>query len=147
VERLAGAAGLLEKAMPSPKDGQAGSAVEPTAPKSPQEADNADPGAVATLKAEQREKKKGKYGSVSLAPHKPPQTDEEKEKQKSWIEVKLVDKSGKPVPGEPCDIVLADNTLWSGTLDENGFVRVDGIPPGQCKVSFPRRDKSCYKKK
>jgi hypothetical protein len=32
----------------------------------------------------------------------------------------------------------------SGTLDENGFARVEGIDPGQCKVTFPDLDKDAW---
>jgi hypothetical protein len=31
-----------------------------------------------------------------------------------------------------------------GTLDKEGKVRVDGIPPGQCQVSFPDLDKGAW---
>lgn len=133
--------------MASPKSGKAGKAVSPTAPSSAMEADDADPGKVAEAKAEQKAAKAGKYGVAKTKPHKPPQTEEEKEQKKSWIEVKLVDDAGEPVAGEPVEITLSDKTVWSGSLDQEGFVRVDGIPSGQCQVVFPKREKSCWKPK
>jgi hypothetical protein len=128
----------------NPKSGKAGSAVKPTDPKEAQPADQADPGEVEKIKAEQLKTKSGKYGSVSSEPHKEPETKEDKEKKKSWIEIKLVDVDGEPVPGEPYAVTLPDNTVAEGTLDQNGFARVEGFEPGSCKVTFPKRDKACW---
>lgn len=134
--------------MPSPKSGKAGSAVEPAEPKDAVEADKADPGEVEKIKAEQRQTKTGKYGSVPGKPHKPGQEDSGSEKKKSWIEIELVDKQGKPVPGEPYKVTLPDGeTFAEGTLDEKGYARVDGIEPGTCKVTFPRLEKQAWKAK
>jgi hypothetical protein len=133
--------------MPSPKSGKAGAAVFPTEPAMAEEADKADPGEVEKVKAEQRKTKTGKYGSVQVKPYKPPQTEEEKEKKKSWIEIELRDESGKPIPGEPYELVLPDGqVVASGTLDENGFARVDGIEPGQAKVHFPGQEDDQWSK-
>ncbi|MCI0629481.1 MAG: type VI secretion system tip protein VgrG [Phycisphaerales bacterium] len=127
--------------------GQAGSAVAPAAPTEPEEADVADPGQVAEAKAEQIEQEKGKYGAVPVTPHKPPKTAEEKAKKTSWVEIKLVDVEGEPVPGEAFNITLPDGSVSSGTLDEKGFARVEGFDPGSCKVTFPNLDKSVWNAK
>jgi hypothetical protein len=134
--------------MPSPKSGNAGSAVTPGSPKKPDEADKADPGQVEQVKAEQRVTQTGKYGSVKTKPYKPPKTKAEKAKKKSWIEIEMVDKKGKPVPGEAYRVTLPDGeTVSEGTLDEKGFARVDGIEPGTCKVTFPNLEKQAWKPK
>lgn len=125
--------------MPSPKDGTAGSAITPTDPKDPQEADKADPGVVESIKAEQRKTQKGKYGTKKVRAYRAPLTNEEK-KKKTWIEITLVDGKGDPVPGESYQIELADASVLEGSLNEKGFVRVDGIDPGNCKVTFPELD-------
>lgn len=130
----------------SKKSGSAGSPVSPAAPDAAEDADVADPGEVAEIKAEQIEKKEGKYGSVQVKPHKPPQTEEEKEEKKSWIEIELVDEEDDPVPGEKYKITLPDDSVAEGTLDNNGFARVDGINPGTCKVTFPKLDKDAWEK-
>jgi len=131
--------------MPSPKSGKAGTAVEPAAPKEAQDADKADPGEVEQIKAEQRKTETGKYGSVKVKPYKPPTTKEEKATKKSWIEIKLLDEDGQPVPGEPYSIKLPDGSVVDGTLDGNGFARVDGIDPGSAEVSFPELDEEGIK--
>ena len=126
--------------------GTAGTAVTPADPKQAEEADKADPGAVETIKAEQRRTKTGKYGSVRTRPGKAAEDDDGKKKKKTWIEIELVDKKKKPIPGEPYRITLADGqTICEGTLDEKGFARVEGIDPGTCKITFPRLDKGAWK--
>lgn len=133
--------------MPSPRDGKAGAPVSPASPQESQEADKADPGEVEKIKAQQRQTKSGKYGSVQVDPYKPPQTEEEKAKKPSWIEIELRDEGGKPVAGEPYELVLPDGqVVASGTLDEKGFARVDGIEPGQAKVHFPNQENDQWQK-
>ena|SRR5438552_13704559 len=132
--------------MPSPKSGSAGSAVSPAETPEPEEADRADPGEMEKVKAEQRRAQTGKYGSVQIKSHKPPAKAEGREKKTSWIEIELVDKRNKPVPGEKFRITLADTTVVEGTLDENGFARVNGIESGTCKVTFPEMDGRSWEK-
>jgi len=133
--------------MASPKSGTAGSAVTPADPDQAQAADNADPGAVEAIKAEQLKTKSGKYGSVKSKPYKPPQTEGEKKKKPSWIEIQLVDEEKQPVPGEPYQITLPDGeTVAEGTLDDKGLARVEGIEPGTCKITFPNLDKDAWEK-
>ena len=137
-----------------PKDGNAGIPVAASAPKSPHEADKADPGEMTEIKARQRELKAGKYGSTPSKPFKPPtaaaagaQTaaEKEKEKKKTWIAIKLTRSDGSPGAGEPYEIGMEGQVLASGTLDEKGEARVDGLDPQTCKVSFPNLDKSAWK--
>ncbi|MFZ5764396.1 MAG: hypothetical protein ACOY4H_02225 [Thermodesulfobacteriota bacterium] len=127
----------------NPKSGTAGTAVSPTAPDLAEDADVADPGKVAKTKAKELETKSGKYGSEKVKPHTP--TEEEKE-EKSWIEIELVDEEDNPVPGEKYKITLPDGRVAQGTLDENGFARIEGIEPGTCKITFPALDKEAWQK-
>jgi type VI secretion system secreted protein VgrG len=128
--------------------GMAGSAVSPIAPNDPLVAVDADPGAAGTAIA----------GSVTRTPvqldsarvtgptHDPNSPDNQDKKH--WIEIKLVDEDGKPVPGEPYQITLPDgSTIADGTLDEKGFARVDNIDPGTCQVTFPNLDEDSWKPK
>lgn len=142
--------------MPSPKDGKGGRLVVPAVPREALDADKADPGAVEAVKAEQRTAGTGKYGSKPVTPFKP--VDEnantgasgaaapDQPVPKHWIAITLVDLEGEPMPGEPYRITLPDGQLVAeGTLDENGHARVEGIEPGTCKVTFPRRDARSWK--
>ncbi len=127
--------------------GNAGSPVSPLSPKDPFEADKADPGEMAQIKAQQLQTKSGKYGAVRVNPFKPgSDSDKSRDKKKTWIEIVLKDEDGNPVPGEPYRITLPDGSVSEGTLDQNGFARVDGIDPGTCEVTFPNLDKDTWDK-
>jgi hypothetical protein len=133
--------------VPSAKSGKACTLVAPTAPPEAQEADVADPGEVSKLKSEQRQTGKGKYGSVQAKSHKPEEKKKDEEKKTTWIEIELIDEDDNPVPGEQYAITLPDGeTVASGTLDDKGLARVEGIEPGTCKISFPRLDKNAWEK-
>jgi hypothetical protein len=67
--------------------------------------------------------------------------------KKHWVEIKLVDQGGKPIPDEMYHIELPDGSAVDGTLDANGQARVDGIDPGSCKITFPSLDKKSWDKK
>ena len=63
---------------------------------------------------------------------------------RSWIEVQLVGEDDSPIAGEAYEIRLPGGTVISGTLDEKGSARLDGIAPGTCMVSFPNLDKDAW---
>jgi len=134
------------------KSGKAGKVVKPGAPQVAEDADIDDPGEVAQVKSEQRQNKEGKYGAEKVKAHKPvagqgESGDGESEKEKtSWIEIELLDEEDQPVPGERYQIELPDGSVAKGTLDQNGFARVEGIDPGTCKVTFPELDKEAWEK-
>ena len=132
--------------MPSPKSGTAGTAVTPAAPTAAKEAATANPGAVTDAQGNPLQPKAGQSDSAQVKPYKPPQTKEEKEKKKSWIEIALVGEDKNPIPGEPYQITLPDGTVAQGTLDEKGLARVDDIDPGTCQITFPGRDQDAWKK-
>ncbi len=125
------------------KPGTALTAVAPAAVTDALDADSADPGEVAEVKAEQRKKQSGKYGSKQVPAYKPP---EDKEKKTTWIEIELVDRDGNPIPSEPYRIEDPEGRIVDGTLDEKGFAHRDWIVPGTCKISFPRLDQDAWAK-
>ena len=131
--------------MASPRSGRAGRAVTPIEPEKPHEADNADPGEMAKLKAQQQASGTGKYGALQPTPFKS-SADDEDSTEKTWIEIELVDENNEPVPGEQYRITLPDGRLVTGTLNEKGFARVDGIDPGTCQITFPKLDKDAWEK-
>jgi len=55
---------------------------------------------------------------------------------KDWLEIRVVDKVGRPLPDRDCTITLPDGTQKKGKTDANGYVRVTDVPPGECKVEF-----------
>ena len=122
-----------------PMSGMAGNAVSPTAPKTPEEADDADPGEIAEVKARDKAEGKGKYGAVPAAMFKKKPANEGEEEKTSWVEIELVDEMGNPVPGERYEITLPDGSVTSGTLDGEGYAKVDGVDPGSSEVTFPDR--------
>lgn len=128
----------------NPKSGKAGNAVAPAAPDTALDADIADPGEIAEIKLEQIKKKEGKYGATLVKPHKRAQTEQEAEQKSSWIEIEFIDEEDNPVPSEKYVITLPDGSVAKGTLDQNGFVRVDGIDPGTCQITFPDLDKDAW---
>ena len=131
--------------MPSPKSGNAGSAVSPTAPDSAVAADDAVAGSVDQAQANPGAKTASQQDSVTVKPFKPPQTQEEKKQKPSWIEIVMVDEQGNPVPGMSYSITLPDGeTVAEGSLDDKGFARVDGIDPGTCQITFPDLDKEAW---
>lgn len=121
----------------NPKSGKAPKAVAPAAPRLAEDADSADPGEVEQIKAAQRKAGEGKYGSTPVKPHKAG-------KGSSWIEIEMVDENGQPVPGERYQITLPDGSVASGTLDEKGLARVEGIEPGTCQVTFSDLDEDAW---
>ena len=123
--------------MPSPKSGKKPSPVAPAEPDLPVDADNADPGEMSEVKARQRQVQQGRYGAVQAKPHKPSQAEAGQQQKTSWIEIELVDEDNEPVPGEEYEITLPDDSLATGTLDEKGFARLEGIPSGTCQITFP----------
>jgi hypothetical protein len=65
--------------------------------------------------------------------------------EKTWVEVKLVDDKGKPVPGQKYRIKTPDGVVHEGTLDEQGTAMLSGLDPGGCDISFPDIDGNEWK--
>jgi type VI secretion system secreted protein VgrG len=110
--------------------GQSPSPVPPTAPSEPDPADDAKPGTKTTLEKQSVERKKKK--------------PKEKDEPTSWIDLKMVDEEGNPVPGQGYEVTEADGTVHEGTLDHKGKAHVLLLKPGSCKVSFPGLDKGAW---
>lgn len=63
-----------------------------------------------------------------------------------WIEIELVDEENHPVSGEKYRIELPDGQIMEGTLDFNGFARLDGIEKGTCKITFSNLDGDAWER-
>ena len=64
-----------------------------------------------------------------------------------WIGIELTERDGSPVPGEPYVVEFADGRKITGKLDTLGRVRLEGVAPGDCTVTFPERDAREWKKR
>jgi uncharacterized protein (DUF2345 family) len=131
----------------SPEPGTEVTLVPPIAPGEAVAADEAAAGAVEETQREAATKEKASLALTKVKPHKPPETQEEKEEKTAWIEISLVDDDDQPVPGARYRVTLPDGSVDEGTLDAEGFARVEGFEPGQCKVSFPEMDERDWKAK
>ncbi len=122
--------------------------MAPAAAAEAQDADDADPVEVSKLKIEQRKEEKGKYGKKPVKAFKPEETKPGEEKKTDWIEIQLIDKdTGEPIPGEYYECKLADGSIASGTLDDKGFVRIEGVDPGTAEIKFPNLHDKAWDKK
>jgi hypothetical protein len=61
-------------------------------------------------------------------------------KKTDWIEIKLVDQEGKPVPGEKYRVELPDGSIRQGVLNSEGVAWEGNLDPGTCKITFPDLD-------
>lgn len=57
---------------------------------------------------------------------------------KAWIEIELQDSDGKPIAGEACRVTITNGKVIEQATDKFGVVRIDGIDPGKCDVTFPQ---------
>ncbi|MEM1432645.1 MAG: hypothetical protein AAGG11_01170 [Pseudomonadota bacterium] len=136
----------------NPKSGKKIKPVKPGAPKVAEDADDDSPGGVASATAKPGRREKGNFGSTNVKPFVPPQAgagaaDSEsaaEEPPEGWIEVEMVGEDGSPIAGERYEITVPDGRVASGTLDGNGFARVEGFEPGECKITFPDLDKDAW---
>lgn len=62
-----------------------------------------------------------------------------------FIEFQLLDENGDPVPGEPYRVRLPDQSLQTGTLNNEGKVRFEKICAGQASICFTGLDEKEWK--
>ena len=55
---------------------------------------------------------------------------------KDYFEMELIGDDGKPVGGAKYCAVLPDGTIKEGTLDSNGYAKLEKVPPGRVEVTF-----------
>lgn len=56
---------------------------------------------------------------------------------KDYVEIYLKDHNGNPVPNAAYRLYFANGQILEGTLDSNGYKKVEKVPPGEWSVSFP----------
>ena len=58
----------------------------------------------------------------------------------SWVSIKLVAETGEPMANARYLIIDKHGKEYSGATDAQGVARIQGLPPGDCRVSFPDSD-------
>jgi phage protein D len=66
--------------------------------------------------------------------------------QDGVVDIRLVDDAGKPIPGERYEVTLPDGTTIDGAVDDAGRARLEGLPRGNYKVTFPRLSSDAWDK-
>jgi hypothetical protein len=72
-----------------------------------------------------------------------PAAPTQRETKRDWIEIEVVYDDGTPYDGN-CHVQLPSGAETDGAPDEDGVVRIDGLLPGSCRVSFPDLDASVW---
>ena len=62
-------------------------------------------------------------------------------KTDTYLGIELVDAGKVPVPFARFIVTPPGKTPIEGTLDVNGKVRIEGLDPGTCKITFPNLDR------
>lgn len=57
---------------------------------------------------------------------------------KDYVEIEVKGKDDKPFAHEEYILYLPNGTVRKGNLDQNGFKKEENIPPGYCRLKFPR---------
>jgi hypothetical protein len=71
---------------------------------------------------------------------------EEKPKEKTWVEIVLVDMEGKPVPGVRYRVKLPGGEVKEGALNSYGQAGFYELDPGSCQVTFPELDTEAWER-
>jgi len=61
---------------------------------------------------------------------------------KDYVEVHLEDENNQPMENQDFKLYLPDGTEKDGTTDEEGYARIEGVPPGPYTIAFPNRGQS-----
>jgi len=99
---------------------------------------DADPAKAQTGNAAQQQSSQSRRRAAEPPPTK---------KEKTWVEFRLVNDEGKPVPGARFKLKITDGSVREGSLDDNGSVRVQNLDPGMCEISFLDYDQREWKRK
>ncbi|HSU92759.1 MAG TPA: PAAR domain-containing protein [Gemmatimonadaceae bacterium] len=67
--------------------------------------------------------------------------------QKTWIEIQMNDRAGFGVANTKFKLETTDGQTIHGVTDGNGLARVEGIEPGNHKITFPDLPQDGFAKK
>lgn len=57
---------------------------------------------------------------------------------RDWIEIELAGEDGMTIENAEYILYLPDGQKKKGKLDDTGYAREENIPPGKCKIEFPK---------
>jgi hypothetical protein len=60
-------------------------------------------------------------------------------KFKDYIEIQANEPNGNAIADEDVKVILPDGSEKQGKTDANGYCKIEGIPPGRCRIEFPNR--------
>jgi hypothetical protein len=61
---------------------------------------------------------------------------------RDYVEIELKDEDGNPAAGVKYKVYLSNGVIKEGTLDSNGYAKVENVPPGKVDVAFDVRGSS-----
>lgn len=62
-----------------------------------------------------------------------------------WIEIEIVDAEGNPMPHVLVELTLPNEQTKRQMTNENGWLRVESIPSGNCSVRLPHWDRASWR--
>ena len=74
----------------------------------------------------------------------PPPAVEETASETTFVALEMKDEDGEPLAHARYVVELPDGSKREGRLNANGYARIDGVNPGQCKVTFPDYDEAAW---
>jgi hypothetical protein len=69
-----------------------------------------------------------------------PMSEKAPEEELTWVSIELLDQDGAPMAFERFVVIAGNGVTREGRLDVRGRAKVDGLVPGDCKVTFPALD-------
>jgi hypothetical protein len=63
---------------------------------------------------------------------------------RTFIEVQLIGEDQQPITGVNVEITLTGGKVIKKQIGDEGFVRIDGIAAGTCKIYFPDLDQEAW---
>ncbi len=121
-----------------PSSGSPPQIEAPQAPDAAKEADKAEAGQVSSSTATTIDP--ATYGSATSGSSEAASSQSDPGQSTgplTWVGVKLFNQQNQPVPGVTYKIKMSDGSEQTGTLDEEGKARVEGVPQGSVEITFP----------
>lgn len=59
---------------------------------------------------------------------------------KDWLEIRLHDEEDQPVKNVDYKVFLANGEVRTGKLDGDGYAKIEKVPPGRTRVTFPEEE-------